>query len=119
LVALIVLVAGTGWTFTEHSHPAHHGPHALSSSALVDFAAAVEHPHAHDGPAPTAPDAFAEVALPRTVTLLVAVGLVAIVGAAFACRSTGGSVVIRGPPKWGGYVVAGQQLLLRHCIARR
>ncbi len=119
LVALIVLVAGAGWKLTEHSPPAHHGPHTLSSSILVDFAAAVEHPHAQDGSASMAPDALAEAALPRTVTLLVAFGLVAIIGAAFAWRSTGASVVIRGPPRWSGYVIAGQQLLLRLCIARR
>lgn len=119
LVALIVLVAGAGWELTEHSPPAHHGPHTLSSSMLFDFAAAVDHPHAQDGSAPMAPDAFAEAALPRTVTLLVAFGLVAIIGAAFAWRSTGASAVIRGPPRWSGYFNAGQQLLLRLCIARR
>lgn len=101
LVALIVLAAGTGWKLTEHSPAAHHGPHALSSGIFVDFAAADEHPHAQDGSAPTAPDAFAEAALPRTATLLIAIGLVAIIGAAFSWRSTGASVVIRGPPRWG------------------
>ncbi|OBB58519.1 hypothetical protein A5757_16150 [Mycobacterium sp. 852013-51886_SCH5428379] len=119
LLALIVLVTGTGWKLTEHSPAAHHGPHALSSGIFVDFAAVVEHPHAQDGSAPMAPDAFAEAALPRNVTLLVAFGLVAIIGAAFSWRSTGASVVIRGPPRWGGYVTAGQHLLLRLCIARR
>ncbi|MGQ9347081.1 hypothetical protein [Mycolicibacterium gilvum] len=119
LVTLVVLVAGTGWKLAEPSPSAHHGPHALSSSIFVHFAAAVEHPHAQDGSAPMAPDAVAEAALPRAATLLVALGLVSIMGAAFAWRSSGASVVIRGPPRWGGYVVAGQQLLLRLCIARR
>ncbi|MGZ5392105.1 MAG: putative copper homeostasis (lipo)protein LpqS, partial [Mycobacterium sp.] len=103
----------------EHDHPAHHGAHALSSSIFDDFAAIVEHPHVQDGPVTVAPDAFAEAALPRTVTLLAAIGLVAVIGAAFSYWATGASPVIRGPPRWAGYVVAGQQLLLRLCIARR
>lgn len=119
LVVLVVLIAGTGWKLTEHDYPAHHGAHALSSNMSSDVAAVVEHPHVQDGSTPMAPDAFAEAALPRTVTLLVALGLVAVIGVAFAYRPTGASSVIRGPPRWGGYLVAGQQLLLRLCIARR
>ena len=118
LVAL-VLVAGTGWQLTEHDHPAHHGAHALSSSIFDDFAAIVEHPHVQGGSATVAPDAFAEAALPRTVTLLAAIGLVAVIGAAFSYWATSASAVIRGPPRWVGYLVAGQQLVLRLCIARR
>lgn len=118
LVALVVLAAGAGWELSEHSPPAHHGPHALPSSVIVDFAAVVDHPHVQDGSAPTAPDAFAEAALPRTVMLLVAFGLFVVI-AAFAWRPTGASVVIRGPPRWAGYIIAGQPLLLRLCIARR
>lgn len=119
LVAFLVLVAGAGWKLAEHDHPAHHGPHALSSSIFSDFAAVVAHPHVQDGSVPVSPDTFAEVALPRTVTLLMAIGLAAVIGGAFLHRVTGASAVIRGPPRWGGYVVAGQQLLLRLCIARR
>jgi hypothetical protein len=119
MVALVVLVAGPGWALTAQDVPDHHGPHALSSSIFDDFAAVVEHPHAQDGAAPVAPNTFAEAALPRTVTLLVAAGLIALIGAAFAWWSSGGSAVIRGPPKSDGNVVAGQQLLLRLCIARR
>jgi lipoprotein LpqS len=118
MVALVVLVAGTGWQLTEHDHPAHHGAHALSSSIFDDFAAVVEHPHVQDGSVTVAPDAFAEAALPRTVTLLAAIGLVAVIGAAFSYLATGASAVSRGPPRWVGYLVAGQQLLLRLCIAR-
>jgi lipoprotein LpqS len=119
LVVLVVLAAGTGWKLTEHNAQAHHGPHALSSSIFNDFAAIVEHPHAQDGSAPVVPDAFAEAALPRSVTLLVALGLVTVIGAAVSSWATGASVVIRGPPKWGGYILAGQQLLIRLCTARR
>lgn len=119
VIALVVLVAGTGWKLTEHNHPAHHGAHALSSSIFNDFAAVVEHPHVQDGSVTGAPDAFAEVALPRTVTLLAAIGLVAVIGAAFSYWAAGASAVIRGPPRWVGYLVAGQPLLLRLCIARR
>jgi lipoprotein LpqS len=119
LVVLAVLVASTGWKLTEHNPVAPHGPHALSSHSLNDFAAVVEHPHVQDGPVTVAPDAFAEAALPRTVTLLAAIGLVAVIGAAFSYWATGASAVIRGPPRWAGYAVAGQQLLLRLCIARR
>lgn len=119
LLALVVLVAGAGWQLAQHNHPAHHGAHALSSSIFDDFAAVIEHPHAQDGSVTVAPDAFAEAALPRTVTLLAAIGLVAVLAAAFSQWATRSSVVIRGPPRWGGYLVAGQQLLLRLCIARR
>ena len=119
LVALVVLIAGTGWKLTEQHPPPHHGPHALSSGIFGDFAAVVEHPHAQDGSAPVAPDAFLEAALPRTVTQLVAFGLVAVFGAAFSWWATGASVVIRGPPRGRGYVAAGQQLLLQLCTARR
>jgi lipoprotein LpqS len=119
LVVLVVLLAGTGWKLTELKPPAHHGPHELSSSIVSDFAGVVEHPHAQDGSAPRAPDASAQVALPRTMALLAAIGLVAVFGAAFSHWATGASVIIRGPPRSGGYVVAGQQLLLRLCIARR
>jgi hypothetical protein len=116
---LVVLVSGTGWKLTEHSPLPHHGPHALPSSISSDVAAVVEHPHVQDGSTPMAPDAFAEAALPRTVTLLVALGLVAMIGVAFANWATDANCVIRGPPRWGGYLIAGQQLLLRLCIARR
>ena len=119
LVVFVVLFAGTGWKLTEHNPPGHHGPHATSSRILTGFAAVVEHPHVQDGSAPIAPDALAEAALPRVVTLLIAVGLVAVIGAAFSWWATGASVAIRGPPRSGGYVVAGQQLLLRLCAARR
>ena len=51
--------------------------------------------------APIAPDALAEAALPRVVTLLIAVGLVAVIGAAFSWWATGASVAIRGPPRSG------------------
>ncbi len=119
LVALVVLVAGAGWKLTEHDHPVHHGAHALSSSIFDDFAAIVEHPHVQNGSVTAAPDAFADAALPRTATVLAAIGLVAIVGAACARCATSTYGVIRGPPRWGGHLVAGQQLLLRLCIARR
>ncbi len=119
MVVLVVLVAGTGWKLTEHNAPAHHGPHALSSSIFSDFAAVVEHPHMEDGSTSMAPDTFAEAALPRTVTLLVAIGLVAVIGVAWSWWTARASAVIRGPPRRGSYVVAGQQLLLRLCTARR
>jgi hypothetical protein len=119
LVAFVVFVIGAGWKLTENQTPAHHGHHALPSSISSGFAAVVEHPHAQDGSAPMAPDTFVEAALPRTVTLLVAVGLVAVIGAAFSWWATGASVGIRGPPRWAGHVVAGQQVLLRLCTARR
>jgi hypothetical protein len=119
LVVLVVLIAGTGWNLTEQSPLAHHGPHALPSSISNDLAAVVEHPHAQDGSTPMAPNAFAEAALPRSVVLLVALGLVAVIGVAFAYCTTGASSVIRGPPRGAGYAYAGQQLLLRLCIARR
>jgi hypothetical protein len=119
LVVLVVLAAGTGWKLTDHSPPAHHGPHALSSHSLNDSAAVVEHPHVQDGSVAVTPVAFAEAALPRSVTLLAAIGLVAVIGVAFLRLATGASSVIRGPPRWGSCLVAGQQLLLRLCIARR
>ncbi|MBY0291052.1 MAG: hypothetical protein K2X52_28510 [Mycobacteriaceae bacterium] len=117
-VAFIVLISATGWKLTEHEHPAHHGPHALSSSISNDFAAVVEHPHVQDGSIDIAPGTFAEAPLPRTVTLLVAIGLVAVVGAAVSLWATAAPAVIRGPPRRGGSA-AGQQLLIRLCIARR
>lgn len=119
VVAVVVLVVGTGWKLIEPHTPEHHGPHALSSSIFSEFAGVVEHPHAQDGSAPMAPDTFVGAALPRAVTLLLAVGLVAVIGAAFSWWATGASAVIRGPPRWRGHVVAGQQMLLRLCTARR
>lgn len=117
-VAFVVLISATGWKLTEHEHPAHHGPHVLTSSIFTDSAAVIEHPHVQDGSVPITPDTFAEAPLPRTATLLVAIGLVAVIGAAFSWWATGAPAVIRGPPRRGGSV-AGQQLLLRLCIARR
>ncbi|MFI5509664.1 hypothetical protein ACIA48_19525 [Mycobacterium sp. NPDC051804] len=119
LVVLVVLVAGTGWTLTERNSLPHHGPHALSADIAGEFAAVVEHPHVQDGSVTVVPHTFAEAALPRTVTLLAAIGLVALIGAAFSAWATCASAAIRGPPKWANFVVAGQQLLLRLCIARR
>ncbi|MDX1884461.1 hypothetical protein [Mycolicibacterium sp. 120270] len=118
LVAFVVLISATGWKLAEQEHPAHHGPHALTSSISSDFPVVVEHPHVQDGSVTVTPDTFAEAALPRTVTLLAAIGLVAVIGAAFSSWVTGSHAVIRGPPRRGGSV-AGQQLLLRLCIARR
>jgi hypothetical protein len=118
VVAFVMLVSGTGWKLTEHEHPARHGPHALTSSIYTDFAAVVEHPHVQDGSVPIAPDTVADAALPRAVTLLAAIGLIAVIGFAFSSWATGASAVIRGPPR-PGCSVAGQRLLLRLCIARR
>lgn len=119
MIALVVLVIGTGSKLIEPSHQTHHGPHVLPSDAFCDFAVLAEHPHVQDGSACTAPDAFAQAPLPRTATLLFALGLVAIIGAAFSWWGTRAAAVIRGPPRWGGHHNAGQQLLLRLCIARR
>ncbi len=118
LVASVVLISATGWKLTEHAHPAHHGPHALASGIFSDFPAVVEHPHAQDGFVTVTPDTFADAALPRTVTLLVPIGLIAVIGAALSSWATSSQAVIRGPPRRGGSV-AGQQMLLRLCIARR
>ncbi|MDG5486448.1 putative copper homeostasis (lipo)protein LpqS [Mycolicibacterium gadium] len=116
--AFVVLISALGWTPIEHEHPAHHGPHALASSFSTDFPAVMEHPHVQDGSVSVTPDTIAEAALPRTVTLLAAIGLVAVIGAAVSAWATRVSAVVRGPPRRGGSV-AGQQLLLRLCIARR
>jgi hypothetical protein len=113
-----MLASTTGWTSVAHDHPIHHGHHALASSLSVDAATVVEHPHVQNSSVAATPDAFADAALPRSVALLAAIGLVAVVGAAFSSWATGAPAVIRGPPRRGAFP-AGQQLLLRLCIARR
>lgn len=118
LIAFVVLIAANGWQLMEHDHPAHHGPHALASNISTDFAAVVEHPHVQDGSVSVVPNTFADAALPRTVTALAAVGLVAVIGAAFSSWVKGAPAAIRGPPRPDASI-AGQQLLLRLCIARR
>jgi hypothetical protein len=118
MIAVVMLFSATGWTLTQRDHPAHHGHHALTSSISTGVATVVEHPHAQDGSVTVTPEDVAEAALPRTVTLMAAIGLVAVIGAAFSSWAAGAIAVIRGPPRRVGSI-AGQQLLLRLCIARR
>lgn len=113
------LLAITGdWHPTPHEHAAH-PPHAVAAAVNDQFTPVMDHPHAGDNGSPHAPDSFAIAVLPRAATTLTAlfgvtlvVGCVALCGYLAACAP-------RGPPRRGRYVLTGQSLLIRFCIARR
>lgn len=72
-----------------------------------------------DGSVPTMPDVLADAVVPRGATVLVALGLLAVL-VVFA-GSFGRAVIaaVRGPPCTPRTVLSGRQILARFCIARR
>lgn len=121
LVAIVLWAAALAgqWQVTSHDRPAHL-PHAVAA-ALGEGADAMmlDHPHVGDSPASHPPDTFASAVLPRPSVALAALSVVAlIVGCAVLCACAAVRSP-RGPPDYHRISLAGQELLLRICIARR
>ncbi|MBU9766185.1 hypothetical protein FR943_20365 [Mycobacterium sp. TNTM28] len=110
--------AGIG-QIPNHDHPVHL-PHPVAAAIGADSGdLMLDHPHLGDDAASHVPDGFAAAVLPRTSLAVAAFSVVVlIVGCALLC----GSAAVRaqrGPPDRHGVLIAGQELLLRICIARR
>lgn len=104
---------------TSHDHPVHL-PHPVAAAIGADSAELMlDHPHVNEDPATHMPDGFTAAVLPRTSLAVAALSVaVFILGCAVLC----GCAAVRaqrGPPDRHGVLVAGQELLLRICIARR
>ncbi|QRY45436.1 hypothetical protein JVX93_00455 [Mycolicibacterium boenickei] len=118
----IVLWAGvlTGqWQATSHDHPTHL-PHAVSA-AIGEGAdlMMLDHPHVSDGSPSHMPEGFTAAVLPRPSVTPVALSVVALVlGCTVVCACAAVRAQ-RGPPDRHGVLLAGQELLVRICIARR
>ncbi len=79
----------------------------------------IEHPHISDGSVPLLPDTVAEGVLPRTSTILIALGgLIAALAVAASLWSQSTLAVVRGPPRPLATVISGRVRLTRLCIAR-
>lgn len=124
LAALMAIVLWAGvlggqWQATGHDHPAHL-PHAVSAAIGSDInAMMLDHPHVGDNAPAHMPDGFTAAVLPRSSVALAALSVVALV---FGCAVVCACAVVRaqrGPPDRHGVPLAGQELLVRICIARR
>ncbi len=122
LIALVlaswVVVVAAEWALPIGDQPSAHGPHALSSDLLPDHSVVIEHPHISDGSVPLLPDTVAEGVLPRTSTILIALGLIAALAVAASLWSQSTLAVVRGPPRPLATVISGRVRLTRLCIAR-
>ncbi|WP_082957813.1 MULTISPECIES: hypothetical protein [unclassified Mycobacterium] len=119
-IALWAAVLAGQWQESSHDHPVHL-PHALSAAfGTGSDMMTLDHAHIGKGSVPHVPDGFTAAVLPRTTAAAAALSWVAfVVGGAvmFGC-----AIVVRsqrGPPDRHGVLVAGRELLLRICIARR
>lgn len=124
LAAMMVIALWAGalagqWQTASHDHP-EHLPHAVSAAIGSDVASMMlDHPHIGDNAPAHMPDGFTAAVLPRSSVTPAALSVVAfIVGCAVLCACAAVRVQ-RGPPDRRGVLVAGQELLLRICIARR
>lgn len=122
VVALMwaLVTAGIHGGALSAEHHAAHAAHPLLASLGAEFAVSVEHAHLVDGSAQSHhPEQFAAAVLPRSGTVLVALGLVA---AVLAITGVFGGLVVpagRGPPVGLGAVVTGRDRLTLFCLARR
>lgn len=103
---------------TDRDHPVHL-PHPVAAAIGADTAdLMLDHPHVGVDPATHMPDGFTAAVLPRTSLALPVLSVVVfIVGCAVLCACAAVRTP-RGPPD-RRIPLAGQQLLLRICIARR
>ncbi|CRZ18092.1 putative copper homeostasis (lipo)protein LpqS [Mycolicibacterium neworleansense] len=118
-VAMWAAVLAVQWQAGAHDR-APHLPHAVAA-AIGEGAEAMmlDHPHISDGTVPHSPDTFTAAVLPRTIAGAAALSVVAfIVGCAVLCGCAAVRAT-RGPPDRHGVLLAGQELLIRICIARR
>ncbi|MFV8050312.1 hypothetical protein [Mycobacterium sp. 48b] len=119
VVVLWAAVLAGQWQVTSH-HQTVHLPHAVSA-AIGEGAdlMMLDHPHVTDGSAPHTLEGFTAAVLPRTTATAAALSVVAfIAGCAVLC----GCATVRaprGPPDRHRIQLAGQELLIRICIARR
>jgi lipoprotein LpqS len=74
---VLVIAAECGVTWSDA--PTAHAPHAVASAPGAEFAAILEHPHMQDGSVPAVPDILADAVVLRAITVLVALGLLAVV----------------------------------------
>lgn len=119
-IALWAAVLVGQWQESSHDHPVHL-PHALSAAiGTGGDVMTLDHAHAGDGSVPHVPDGFTAAVLPRATAPTAALSLVAfIIGCAVLCGCVAAVRSMRGPPDRHGVPVAGRELLLRICIARR
>ncbi|QIV79728.1 hypothetical protein EXE63_01550 (plasmid) [Mycolicibacterium frederiksbergense] len=118
VLALWVGVVGAQWAWSAAGDATAHGSHATVDGAHGEFAVPLDHPHLEDSSAPVLPDTFAEAVLSRAAFPLVAIGLAAVLAGAAMASWPGVWAAVRGPPRPHPWIVPGQQLLIRLCIAR-
>ncbi|WP_233213461.1 hypothetical protein [Mycobacterium hubeiense] len=118
-VVFWVLLIGSEAALPWSDGPDDHGPHAVMTAVAGEFAVVMDHPHFQQASTTVSPDTFAAAVVPRVATVLVALGLVVAVAAAWLYRGHGIWATVRGPPRGLGPVASGRQLLARFCISRR
>ncbi|BBX29912.1 hypothetical protein [Mycolicibacterium alvei] len=122
VIALWATVLAGQWQATSHDQSVHL-PHAVSA-AIGDSSTALmlDHPHVSDGSTPHTLDNFSAAVLPRTAAAAAAAAALSVVALVLGCIVLCGCAAVRvqrGPPDRHGALLAGQELLLRICIARR
>jgi peptidoglycan/LPS O-acetylase OafA/YrhL len=118
VLALLLVVAGFGWTEPRADDP-HHGPHALTAGPHNDPAVITDHAHFENGSTPVSPDTYADAVRPRATVVLLALGLLTAMAAVAVFYRGAPPALIRGPPRGVGEALTGRVLLTLLCIARR
>jgi lipoprotein LpqS len=117
-VAILVFVISAEWTLPWSDSPAVYAPHALAAAPSAELAIVADHPHMQDGSKPIPPDTLTAMVAPRVTTVLIAMGLIAVVTMLAFSWGSASLAPVRGPPRALAGVLAGQQILTRFCIAR-
>ena len=118
-VVVWVLIIGGDALWASPAKPDNHGPHAIATSLVDQFAVALDHSHTRQAATHTAHDVLVLAVSPRAATILAALGLALGVLASWACDRWAAGPTIRGPPNRVCLFLSGRRLLVRLCIARR
>lgn len=116
-VWMLALITDGGPAHTQTITP--HHPHVTATSHDAQPAVVSDHPHIGRGTAPTPREVFTAALPPRTVTTLIATGLMAAFVAATALMTRAVMAAVRGPPRPFASSLTGREVITGLCIARR
>lgn len=117
LMFVVAFFAAAPASLATPSHP--HDDHHITASGVPDNLVGVDHEHIAPAAIPGAPDALADALVPRTRTVLMALGLILAVALLGGLALRQRILVGRDPPRTFVLVSPGRDVLARHCISRR